>query len=149
MRWLSLAPSLFSKVLIFFVPRKIMHAVKSLLGIVWQEARNMHVAHAYGRGLQGRAANPNTVKRGSCPGSRQLGQSILLFIKDYKPIIKADWGPAQQLPRYQQILKLSLSQTSRSLFQQDLSITLEGLIPCEKWICLLSPLTNMLFFAPH
>lgn len=149
MRCLSLAPSLFSKVLIFFVPRKIKHAVKSLLGIVWQGARNMHVAHTYGTGLQGRVANPNTVKRGSCPGSWQLGQSILLFIKDHKSIIKTDWGPARQLPCYQQILKMSLSQTSRSLLQQDLSLTLEGLIPREKWICLLSPLTNMLFYRPR
>lgn len=50
-----------------------MHAVKSLLGIVWQGAHNMHVAYTYGGGLQGRAANPNTVKCGSCPGLLTAG----------------------------------------------------------------------------
>lgn len=60
--------------------------------------------------------------------SWQLGQSILLFIKDHRSIIKVDWGPAWQMPCYQQLLKLSLPQTSRSLLQQNLSRTLEGLI---------------------
>lgn len=61
-------------VFIFFLsPRKIPHAVKSLLGLAWQGARSVHVAYTYGRGLQGRAANPNTVKYGSCPGLLTAG----------------------------------------------------------------------------
>lgn len=66
-------------------------------------------------------------KAAAALASWQLGQSILLFIKDHKSIIKADWGPAWQMPWYE----LSLSQTSRSLLQQDLSTTLKGLISCK------------------
>lgn len=61
-RWLSLSSSFLSKVLTFLVPRKPIRAVKSLLGVVWQGAHNVHVAHTYGGGLRGRAANPNTVR---------------------------------------------------------------------------------------